>query len=180
MNKSTLYIWQLNSIIKNIFTAIVVIALLISISGFQVYKHTCSAHSFSAVSLIDVPVCEEDHSVTEAIDDCCKSEVEEITEPSCYESESIGDSNSIAFTSQEIECCVSSIESSQIQENLFTPAEKKIITLNIITTILPDTEKKSLKTKQNLVLLNIDLPPPIFGKQLLHSIHQLKLDTPIC
>jgi len=170
----------LKSLIKNIYTTIVAFTLLISVTGFQVYKHTCAAHNFSAVSLIETPVCEKDNSESVEIDDCCKAEVEEITEPGCCESESIRDSNSIAFTSQEIECCVSSIESSQIQENLFPPAEKKIITSDLITTILPFTEKKNLQTEQNLVLLNIDLPPPIFGKQLLHSIHQLKLDTPIC
>jgi len=170
----------LKIIVKNIFTTIVAVATLISVTGFQVYKHTCAAHNYSAVSLIETPVCEKDLSEFIETDDCCKTEVEEITDSSCCESEPIDESTPVSFTSQEIECCISSIESSQIAENLFTPAEKKIINLDFITTILPDTEKKSLQTKQFLFLLNNDLPPPKFGKQLLQTIHQLKIDTPVC
>lgn len=170
----------MNSIIKNIFTTIVVIALLISISGFQVYKHTCSARSFSTVSLIDVPLCEIDYSVTEALDDCCKTEVVEITEPSCCESESVEKLNPVSISSQEIICCILSIESIWIQENLFPPSEKNILTLELIAASVPSTEKENLQAGQNLVLQNNDLPPPKFGKQLLQSIHQLKIEIPIC
>ena len=73
-------------IVKNIFTAIVALTLLIGTTGIQLYKHNCAAHNFSAVSLFEAPVCEKDHQVVEETDDCCKTEVEEINEPSCCES----------------------------------------------------------------------------------------------
>jgi hypothetical protein len=170
----------LKSLVKNIFTAIVALTLLISITGFQVYKHTCAAHNYSAVSLFETPICEKDQRAVEESDDCCKTEVEEITEPSCCESEPIDESKPLSFTSQEIECCISSIESIQIQDNLFPPAEKKNLTLELFTALIPLIEKEVKQIKQNLVLRNNNLLPPIYGKVLLQTIHQLKLDTPIC
>lgn len=170
----------MKSIVKNIFTTIVALTLLIGALGFQVYKHTCSAHNFSAVSLIEIPVCEKDHQLVKEVDDCCKPETEETTEPSCCEDEPIDESNSVSITSQELKCCITYVQSSQIQDNLFAPIEKKILNLELTTSFSPLFENELSQTQQNLVLQNNDLPPPTFGKQLLQSIHQLKIDTPIC
>jgi hypothetical protein len=169
----------LNHVVKNIFTSIVALTLLISTTGFQVYKHICATHNFSAVSLIEIPVCVKDHQIVEEIDDCCKAEVEELIEMSCCESEPVNKSNSVSITSQEIECCVSTIEGIQIQDNLFPPAEKNE-NLELITVLVPFIQNSIQQTEQNLVLQNDNLPPPIFGKTLLQKIHQLKIDTPIC
>jgi len=169
----------LKSLVKNIFTTIVAITLLISITGFQVYKHTCAFHNFSAVSVIETPECEKDHQVFEETDDCCKAE-EVKSEISCCETQQIDESNPYSFTSEEIKCCVSSIENSQIQDELFTFTEKKILIVESITLSDPFTEIEILQSKENLLLQNNNLPPPKFGKQLLQTIHQLKIDTPIC
>jgi hypothetical protein len=170
----------LNSLVKNIFTAIIALTLLISTTGFQVYKHICVSHNFSEVSLVETPTCEKDHQIVEETDDCCNTELEKTVEPGCCESESIDYSNSVSITSQEIECCVSTIEGSQIQDNLFPPAEKKNLTLELFTALVHSLEIEIQQTEQNLVLQNNNLPPPIFGKTLLQTIHQLKIDTPIC
>ncbi len=170
----------MKNLIKNILTAIFAITLLIGTSGIRVYKHTCTSHNFSAISLIETPVCEKDHQVTEETDDCCKAEFEKTVEPSCCESEPIDESNPHSFTSEEIKCCVSSIENSQIQDELFTSTEKKILIVELITISDSFVEIETLQSKENLILQNNDLPPPKFGKQLLQTIHQLKIDTPIC
>ena len=170
----------MKSIVKNIFTTIVALTLLIGALGFQVYNHTCSAHNFSAVSLIEIPVCEKDHKLVEAVDDCCKPKTEEITEPSCCEAEPIDESYSVSITSKEIKCCITSIESSQLKDILFTSAEKKNLTLELFSTLVPFIVIEIQQSEQNLIIRNKDLPPPKFGKQLLQSIHQLKIDTPIC
>jgi len=169
----------LKSLVKNIFITIVALTLLISITGFQVYKHTCAFHNFSAVSVIETPICEKDHQVIEKTDDCCKTEDVE-SESSCCETQPIDESNPYSFTSEEIKCCVSSIENSQIQDKLFTFTEKKILIVESITLSDPFTEIEILQSKENLLLQNNNLPPPKFGKQLLQTIHQLKIDTPIC
>lgn len=166
-------------LVKNIFTTIVALTLLISITGFQVYKHTCASHKFTAVSVIETPICEKDHQVIEKTDDCCKTEDAE-SESSCCEILPIDESNPYSFTSEEIKCCVSSIENSQIQDKLFTSIEKKILIVELMTTSASFSEIEILQSKQNLILQNNDLPPPKFGKQLLQTIHQLKIDTPFC
>lgn len=169
----------MKSLVKNIFTTIVALTLLISITGFQVYKHTCASHKFTAVSVIETPICEKDHQVIEETDDCCKAE-EVKSEISCCETQQIDESKPYSFTSEEIKCCVSSIENSQIQDKLFTSIEKKILIVELMTTSASFSEIEILQSKENLILQNNDLPPPKFGKQLLQSIHQLKIDTPIC
>ncbi len=180
MNKSILYNWQLKSLVKNIFTAIVAFTILIGTTGFLSFKHSCSIHNFSAVSFIETPVCEKDHQIIEEVDECCKPEAKEIVESSCCESEPIDQSNPVSFTSQELKCCISSIESNEIQENLFPPLDKKIISSEFVTALIPFIENGNQQTKQIFVLQNNNLPPPKFGKQLLQTIHQLKIDTPIC
>lgn len=167
-------------IVKNIFTAIIALTLLIGTTGIQLYKHNCAAHNFSEVSLFEAPVCEKDHQVVEETDDCCKTEVEEINEPSCCESEPINQSNPVSFTSQEIKCCISSIETNQIEDNLFPPIEKKILLVEFTSPLISFTEVISFQSQQNLVLENNNLPPPLFGKELLNSLHQLKIDIPFC
>lgn len=179
MNKSILLNWQLKSIAKNILTTIVVLTLLISTTGFQVYKHICSSHNHSAVSLFETPVCEMDDQVVKESDECCTAEVNQITEQSCCEFEPIDKSIPVSITSQEIKCCITSIESKQLQDILFTSAEKKNLTLELLA-LVPYKEIAIQQTEQNLILRNNDLPPPKFGKALLHTLHQLKIDTHIC
>jgi hypothetical protein len=170
----------LKSIVKNIFTTIVALTLLIGSSGIQLYKHTCNAHDFSAVSLIETPKCETDHQVGEKLDECCRADVDEIIEQSCCEFEPIDELDPVSITSQEIKCCITSIESSQLKDILFTSTEKKNLTLELFTALVPFIEKNIQQTAQNLIIRNNDLPPPKFGKQLLQTIHQLKIDIPIC
>lgn len=165
--------------IKNIFTSIVVIALLFSSFGFDIYKHTCTTHNFSAASFIDIPQCEKEHSETEVLDDCCKMEVEESVELDCCEFQPIDKSNQISLSSSDVSCCVSTFERFDINENLFPPVEKKNILIDFICVIVPIDQIENQKTGQ-ITFTNKDLPPPLFGKKFLQSIHQLKLDTPIC
>ena len=167
-------------IVKNIFTTIVALTLLIGSTGFQLYKHTCMAHNFSAVSFIETPVCQKDHQVVVETDDCCKEVVEEIAEPSCCEADPIDEENPVSISSKEIECCISSIEGNQLQDIYLTSAEKKNLTLELFTALVPFIEKEIKQTEQNLIIRDNDLPPPKFGIQLLQTIHQLKIDSPIC
>lgn len=169
----------MRSIVKNISTTIVALSLLIGATGFQLYKHTCTAHGFSAVSFIETPVCEKDHQVVKETDDCCKEVVEEIAEPSCCKADPIDESNPVVISSKEIECCISSIEGNQLQDIFLTAAEKKNLTLELFNALVPSIEKEIKQTKQNLIVRNNDLPPPKFGKQLLQTIHQLKIGSPI-
>ncbi len=165
--------------IKNIFTSIVVIALLFSSFGFDIYKHICTTHNFNAASILEIPECEKDHSDSDIVDDCCKTELEEIAESACCESEPIEEANPISLSAIDVKCCFTSFEKISLNENLFPPIEKKNILIDFICVIVPIDQIENQKTGQ-ITFTNKDLPPPLFGKKFLQSIHQLKLDTPIC
>jgi hypothetical protein len=170
----------LKILVKNILTTIVASALLIGSTGFQVYKHTCSTHNISGVSLIEIPVCEKDNQSIEETADCCKPVIEEPTEDSCCETETSERVNQVSLAPQDINCCISTIEKSQLQDNLFSPVQKKSLITEIANDLVPLFFSIKQNAEQNLVLRNNDLPPPIFGKTLLCTIHQLKIDTPTC
>jgi hypothetical protein len=176
---SIMYIKQLKKSIKNIFTSIVVITLLFSSFGFDIYKHVCITHAFSAASFLGIPECEKDHSYSKDLDDCCKAEVEEIVESTCCHSGLNEEANPIALSAVDFKCCFTSFERISLNENLFPPIEKKNLSIDLISFIVPIDQIESQITEQ-IFLINNDLPPPQFGKKLLKSIHQLKLDTLIC
>lgn len=165
---------------KNTLTIIVAFALLIGSSGFQVYKHSCATHNFSAVSLIEIPVCEKDHQLAEVLDDCCKTEEKETNESNCCESKPFDQSTPYSISSSDIKCCISTFEYLQLQDNIFQPLGKKKISVEVITYSISFIEEKNVNLFQPLIVEQNNLPPPVFGKLLLTSIHQLKLDTPFC
>ena len=169
----------MNKTLKNIFTSIVVIAILFSSFGFDIYKHICITHNFNTASILEIPECEKDHSDYKVVDDCCKTEVEEIVESDCCQSEPIEEANPIALSAMDVKCCFTSFERISLNENLFPPVEKKNILIDFIFVIVPIDQIENQKTEQ-ITFTNNNLPPPLFGKKFLQSIHQLKLDTPIC
>ena len=168
----------MKSIVKNIFITIVALTLLFSITGFQVYKHTCASHNFSAVSVIETPECEKDHQVFKETDDCCK--IEEAVEPSCCESEARDNASRSEVVTSQISCCTSTVENFKSAESLFPPAEKK----NGLGEVDVEITKLNLEVDQysnaKTTINTYDLPPPVYGKKLLQTIHQLKIDTPVC
>lgn len=166
--------------IKNILTTIVAITILFGSLGLDIYKHTCTTHNFNGASFIEIPECEKNHSETEVLDDCCKMEVEEPVEQNCCESQPIDKSNSVSLSSSDVKCCVTSFERFDINENLFPPVEKKNISIDYVSIILTINETLNSKSENKFYTNNNDLPPPIFGKKFLQSIHQLKIATPFC
>lgn len=169
----------MKSIVKNIVVTIVALALLISTTGLQVYKHTCTSHNLSAVSFVETPSCEKDHKLAAENDDCCKIE-EEIPVQICCEPEPYSKSDLINFTSAEITCCTSFIENNQLESSLFPPNEQKLSLVVNYFVIIPTNIVELHNSQSEFVINNIDLPPPIFGIDLLYTLHQLKIDTPIC
>lgn len=165
-------------IIKNILTTILAITLLIGTTGLQVYKHICFSHSFAGVSLIETPQCGNNHhSVTET-DNCCK--IEEVEPISCCETESKEASYPVSYSSPEVECCISIVDSKKIDESFYPPIDKKEISFELSAITLIDSDKISNQAKILTISTVNDLPPPKFGRELLQTIHQLRIDTPVC
>lgn len=168
----------MKSIVKNISSAILAITLLIGTTGLQVYKHICVSHDFAGVSLVESPQCEKNHSVVTETDDCCK--IEEVQQESCCENETSAETYPVNYTSESVDCCVSIVDNKKIDENIYPPLDKKEISFEITAITTIDTEERSNQTSILTHTKSNDLPPPIFGRELLQTIHQLKIDTPIC
>ena len=161
----------MKSIVKNISSAILVIALLIGTTGLQVYKHICVSHDFEGVSLLETPQCEKNHSVVTKTDDCCK--IEEVEKYSCCESENSAENYPVNFASQDEDCCISIVDSKKIDDNIYPPLDKKEFSFEIAAIANIDTEERSNQTSKLTHTQSNDLPPPIFGRELLQTIHQL-------
>lgn len=168
----------MKSIVKNISSAILAITLLIGTTGLQVYKHICLSHNFAGVSLLETPQCEKNHTDTAETDDCCK--IEEVVEYNCCESENSAQNFPVNYASQDEDCCVSIVDSKKIDDNIYPPLDKKEISFEITTITTIGTEERSNQTSILTHTKSNDLPPPIFGRELLQTIHQLKIDTPVC
>jgi len=168
----------LKSLVKNIFTTIVALTLLISTTGLQVYQHICVSHDFAGVSLLESPQCEKNHSVVTDKDDCCK--IEEVQKESCCETEIAAETYPVNYTSDAVDCCISIVDYKKIDENIYPPLDKKEFSFEITAITTIDTEDRAYKTSILTHTHSNDLPPQMFGRELLQKIHQLKIDTPIC
>jgi hypothetical protein len=168
----------LKNIVKNISSAILAITLLIGTTGLQVYKHICLSHNFAGVSLLETPQCDKNHTDVTIVDDCCK--IEEVEPISCCESENSAENYPVNYASQDEDCCVSIVDSKKIDDNIYPPLDKKEISFEITAITTIGTEERSNQTSILTHTKSNDLPPPIFGRELLQTIHQLKIDTPIC
>lgn len=164
-------------IIKNITTTIVAITILFSTIGLQVYSHSCKTHNFFASSFIEKPECENDHQ-TKVVDNCCS--IEEVEAENCCDVDENPVIDYPIIKSIDNSCCVTTIKNSYTIESLSLIAEKKINSsiADFCFTELIKSEKQN--SNQIIKINSSDLPPPIFGKTLLKTIHQLKLDTPFC
>jgi hypothetical protein len=107
----------------------------------------------------------------------CAVEVEAIESSCCSEENS---ESNIAFTSQSSACCIDEFHYEKVEDvfsQSFNSNFSNLIVLNSISKPeLLDSENEDKYVHYN----KLNLPPPKFGKELLNSIHQLKIDTPIC
>jgi hypothetical protein len=168
----------LKNLTKNILTAILAITLILGTNGLWVYKHICASHNFAGVSLLQTPQCEKNHSSITETDDCCK--IEEVVEYSCCESENSAENYPVNYTSQDEDCCISIVDNKKIDDSIYPPIDKKVVSFELSTINTVDTDEIVNQSTKLTNIASNDLPPPIFGRELLQTIHQLKIDTPIC
>lgn len=148
-------------------------------SGIELFKHICISHSVNKVSFIDKPVCNHETKY-DVIENCCGIEEVVVVESSCCENENTFSQIDFISISNSENCCESFSELKKIEELLFPPVEKKV--LSALTHFIISQEillsENSFQIDNNLQ--NKKLPTPVFGRNLLNSIHQLKIDTPVC
>jgi len=153
-----------------LFSGVIVIAS----GGFSLIHHYCGcSENESVYILIDNSYCHEDMN-----DQFC--EIELNNEPvSCCQTETPKNQTQ-QQCGEEGDCCSSEYHyfktdnfdlSGNHRVNLdFTIAYKAIIL---------DNQSQKLLTEGFTFQINNNLPPPEYGKELLYSIHQLKIATPL-
>ncbi len=113
-----------------------------------------------------------------SLNECGDCKIEEVEITSCC-SETIPD-DQLQYSSSNSNCCVDEFDYKKIEDNFFQTVSSNLITNNLIIAELNLTTLESQDEDKYSQNSNYDLPPPKFGKELLNTIHQLKLDLPIC
>lgn len=133
---------------------------LVSTTGLPFFYHYCEM--IGKKSLSECSDCAEDKEETFS---CCSMEEPEFE---------------IQMKAESSTCCIDEFDYKKIEDNFSPTANQNSLTFS--TTIIEvnstsfDTDSENKNSQQT----NYDLPPPKFGKQLLHSLHQLKIDLPVC
>lgn len=138
-----------------------VLLFLVSTTGMPITYHLCEMMGEKALEECEV----------------CMIEMQEV-ETSCCD-EKVSD-NLVQLSPLETTCCIESFEFNKIEDNFSLSVYTSLIVSNIVVaTIHPNdiglTEEKSY-THQS----SYNLPPPKFGRKLLQTIHQLKIDISSC
>lgn len=145
---------------KKIYILTLTLVFLVSTTGMPFFYHYCEFIG------------------KKSLNECNDCIVEEEIETSCC-NEEILISNRV-FSSQNSSCCIDQFDFIKVDDvfsQSFNPVFYNLILLKSeCESELLDSENKYDFNQYN----NFSLPPPKSGKELLHSIHQLKIDTPIC
>lgn len=142
------------------FILLIAVSFLVSTTGLPIWSHYCEMIGKK--------------SLTECGD--CKIEEVKVTS---YCSETIPDEQ-LKYSSSNSKCCFDEFDFKKIEDNFSQSSNTVLISLSLIivenslTIIQSEAEKKYSKNS------NHNLPPPKFGKQLLNTLHQLKIDLPVC
>lgn len=138
----------------------IIFLFFISTTGLPVFSHYCK---------------DMGKSISPEGIDCLN--IEQFTESCCLGS--IAENNE-KIKSEKTECCVNEFDYRKIEDNFSQSSITVLLSVSLIiaennlTTIQSEAEKKYSQNS------NYNLPPPKFGKELLNTIHQLKLDLPVC
>jgi hypothetical protein len=146
---------------KRISILILTILFVVSTTGLPIWSHYCEMMGKRSSSECEM----------------CKVEMEKV-EPSCC-SEEAPDNQPQVYT-ENSNCCVDVFDFNKIEDDFFQTITSNLIPITSVVTELHltslDSQNENIFSQQT----NYDLPPPKFGKELLSTIHQLKLDLPVC
>lgn len=146
---------------KKISILFLITLFLISTTGLPIWSHYCEMMGKKSLSECEM----------------CKAEIEKI-EPSCCSEKTA--ENQLQFTSENSNCCIDEFDYKKIEDNFSQSINIVLVIFSVsidegsLGTIESEMEKKYSQNS------NYNLPPPKFGKELLNTIHQLKLDLPVC
>lgn len=145
---------------KRISILTLTLLFLVSTTGLPIWSHYCEMIGKKSLT------------------ECGDCKIEEAKATSCC-SETIPDEQ-LKYSSSNSKCCFDEFDFKKIEDNFSQSSNTVLISLTLIivenslTTIQSEAEKKYSQNS------NYNLPPPKFGKQLLNTLHQLKIDLHVC
>jgi hypothetical protein len=153
-------------IIKNIGVIFIVSLLILATGGVSVFHHICHCAGEMSASLFVEADCDHSHSGAA----CCSAE----TTASCCQ---VNNNNEPGHSCDNKDCCQDTMQFLKISDS-FQPGVEKIIVKPFLATIslIFIDKNEDIKSLPNFNIYASDLPPPDTGKQIVVSLHQLKLD----
>jgi hypothetical protein len=154
--------------VKKFFISSLIFIFILSTVGLPLLLHICEISGSKTV--ISCSDCKE-VTATEPTTSCCK---EEKLLPTRRDNSPIKD-GSAAIYSDKSSCCSDEMEQIKIDDEFSASSSQKFdcdIEVTIISVV------SELNLNENSILRDTEnLPPPLFGKILLNTLHQLKIDT---
>lgn len=157
-------------IIKQISVIFSAMILIVASGGFNLYQHYCHCKEKVSYSVVvESPACYEENKVNTCSSDeltsCCETEPYQNSDPDCESTDN---------------CCTT--EYTFLKTDIFdyTIDQKKSFNFTIAFVLIPessDAQKEYTYLEKHTFAF--DLPPPDYGKELLISLHQIKIDTPL-
>ena len=158
IQKSTI---MFSRIVNKIASFLLVVIVLISTSGFTVFKHSCLSENTTEYSII-IPDFNCDHSEHDdhaSLPSCCL-----IHDP--VKDESCGESN----------CCDTEVHMVKLHINIDVQDQKNVHGTDYFRMIVETTADNLIPcSKFKHIIISNDLPPPLSGKALHIFLNQLNI-----
>lgn len=155
-------------------TSLFLVTLMLAFTvGVSVYEHYCSCSDQRIASVFVEVTCSDGHD-----ESCCSAKLVETL--SCC-SETAHHYCEHATSCNVDGCCKTEVDIIQIESEYQVSEEKlpvpyaAILIAIVVSDIVSDTETKLFAES-----FYSDPSPPVYGRQFLTAVHQLKLDIPVC
>ena len=145
---------------KKISILILTVLFVVSTTGMPIWSHYCEM--MGKKSLSECQACAEEKEETFS---CCSMEESDFE---------------IQLKAKESNCCIDEFDYKKIEDNFFQSITSNLIPITSVITELHLSTLDFQKENKFAQQTNYNLPPPKFGKQLLNTLHQLKIDLPVC
>jgi hypothetical protein len=166
-----------NSTMKTLtqkITSLFLVTLMLAFTvGVSVYEHYCSCSDQRIASVFVEVTCSDGHD-----ESCCSAKAVETS--SCC-SETTHHSCEHATSCNVNGCCKTEVDIIQIEseyqvsEEKLTEPEFTLLMAIQVSDIISDSETKLFAES-----FYSDPSPPVYGRQFLTAVQQLKLDVPVC
>ena len=146
---------------KKISILTLTILFLVSTTGLPIYSHYCEMMGQKSSNECEM----------------CSIEIEKIESVCCSEENQF---EKLQISSENSTCCIDAFDYKKIEDNYSQPISLRLIFSSEIVGTTVDVVIEPENVKPQSFINTDNLPPPKFGKRLLHSIHQLKIALPAC